>query len=759
MRERSSPADPSKKSGLRALKYIVAGIAFLTLSLTATNIFLQRTSVGSPKFIWMTFNLYTATVMVVLALMILGTILGRNLIKLYFEKKSGQLGSGFKTKMVTTFIVLSLLPALLLFILAYTLITASIEKWFLAPPAQMAENSRVLAQQYYAEAEQRARHFAATIAAKCGDGRLEDALGPHTHDRLRALGREYGLGVIRIIDGRGRLVVDSGSGASTRAHRETMQKVIARALAGEQGYRVARMQPKDPVNELTWASAPIRNSGGEVVGAVLTETLHTNSARFRADSVLEAYDKYQQLEREQAALRFNTLLMLVLATLLIVFAFSWFAMYLAKRITVPIQALAQGAASIAAGDLAHRVECQALDELGTLVAAFNRMTSDLQENEKRIEATQEMLRKSNIEHADRRRYIETILQTIATGVISLDPDYRIQTMNRAAVQMLRAEEPNGENRLESVVQAPACEALRSLLHKSSVLGTVVRNIELSFPGNTLQIAATATPLADDSGKSAGWVVVLDDMTELLKMEKMSAWQEVARRLAHEIKNPLTPIQLSAERILRRYRQLVPGAFPDPQSWQAEFSRFDSLLNECVQAIIQEANALKNLVDEFSRFARLPEVRPEETDVHRILDMTLSLYDGRILDVDVRKEFDLSIPKLCLDPEQMKRVFINLFDNALEAMAESRGGKVLQLRTALSPGRGAVRIEIGDSGRGFTDEHQDNIFLPYFSKRKGGTGLGLAIVRQIISEHHGIVRAEPNAPAGARIVIELPLVQA
>ena len=259
--------------------------------------------------------------------------------------------------------------------------------------------------------------------------------------------------------------------------------------------------------------------------------------------------------------------MLVLSTLLIIFAFSWFALYLAKRITVPIQALAQGAAAVASGNLEYRVECQAFDELANLVASFNRMTGDLEENEKRIELAQQTLRQTSVEHADRRRYIETILQTIATGVISLDGNYRIRTMNRAAVQMLQAGEFSGDALLEEVVPAPAGESLRALLDKSAVLGTVVRNIELAFPGKSLQIAATVTPLVDTSGQRTGCVIVLDDMTELLRMEKMSAWQEVARRMAHEIKNPLTPIQLSAERVLKRYQQIAPaletGRFGDP----------------------------------------------------------------------------------------------------------------------------------------------------------------------------------------------------
>ena len=753
--------NPQKRDGSRTRRYIVASIVFLALSLAATQIFLHQTSVGSPRFIRMTFLLYTATFVVVLALLILATVLGRNLIKLYFERKSGQVGSGFRTKMVSTFIVLSLLPAVLLFLLAYTLISSSIEQWFRAPPAQMMENSRLLAQQYYAEMEEQAIYFAANIAGTFQSAEtLDPALKPKLQWALQEFCREYALGNIRVYDSRARLVADSGPAVSNAGHRETIQSLIAQAILGQQGFRVERIDPRDPMNEIAWAAAPIKDSTGAVTGAVLTEAARPHSVKFRADAVLEAYEKYDQLQREKAALRYNALLMLVLATLLIIFAFSWFALYLAKRITVPIQALVQGAAAVAAGDLEHRVECQAFDELGSLVASFNRMTGDLQENEKRIEAAQEILRQTSAENADRRRYIETILQTIATGVISLDGGYRVRTMNRAAVQMLQTGERAGETGLDEILQPAAFETMRALLNKSSVLGTVVRNIELTFPGKTLEVAATVTPITDDTGQRTGWVIVLDDMTELIRMEKMSAWQEVARRLAHEIKNPLTPIQLSAERILRRYQQITSHApTASPGEWQEEFLKFDRMLSECIQVITGEAASLKGLVDEFSRFARLPEVRLEDADLHRILENTLSLYDGRIQGIRVQKDFDPEIPKLRLDPEQMKRVFINLFDNALEAMSHNLSSRVLYLRTCCNPQQGSVSIEIADTGRGFPEEYQDSVFLPYFSIRKGGTGLGLAIVRQIVLDHHGSVRAEPNVPVGTKIIIDLPMVQA
>jgi len=748
------------KAALRTRRYILASIAFLCLALVATQIFLNQTSVGSTRFVPGTILLWTTTVLVVLALLILATVLGRNLIKIYFERKSGQVGSRFKSKMVSTFVVLSLLPALLLFFLAYGLINFSVQQWFSAPATQMMDNSTAIAQQYYDETRQRLEHFAGLIAS----GIQEKRSAPfHSQQMLGQdllnWSREYRIDSVRIFDQRGELFAEAGDRISREEHRPQVAKMVAAALSGNPGAQVQRVSPEDALEEVAWATAPIRAEDGQITGAVLTETLIPESIYFKAYSVREAHDVYQQLRKGEAGLTYNILMILALATLLIVFAFSWFAMYLAKRITVPIQALAEGAMAVAAGKLDYRVDCTAFDELENLVTSFNRMTAELEENKRNIEGAQNDLRHTNVVLDERRRYIETILQTIATGVISLDANYRIRTLNPAAAQMLEISVPARDLPLDQVITGPACDALRMMLHKSAMLGTVVRNIELNLPGKSLHLATTVTPLVDASGQRTGWVLVLDDLTELLRVEKMAAWQEVARRLAHEIKNPLTPIQLSAERVLNRYRQIKPPAGNSEAalvSCNSEFSSFENLLRECVGTITQEASSLKNLVDEFTRFARLPAIRPEETDLHQILDSALSLHNGRIQAVRIDKEFDSRVPRLNLDPGQMKRVFINLFDNALEAMADIPHHKVLQIRTSRSSKHRSVTVEISDTGRGFPEEYRDSLFLPYFSTRKGGTGLGLAIVRQIVTEHHGRVRAEPNLPMGTKIIIDLPL---
>ncbi|MEJ2246100.1 MAG: HAMP domain-containing protein, partial [Acidobacteriota bacterium] len=585
-----------------------------------------------------------------------------------------------------------------MFFLAYGLFSSQMEQWFKAPRVEMMENSRLLAERYYEEAEQRGEYSAAIIAGYVQASELLDPKRESTLKlKLLEFCHQYSIDNVRIFDRNFEVVADAGNTVAAEVHQQSVDQLIQLAMNGQAGFRVARLYPEEPYPEISWATASILDPQEGIIGAVLTETINPKSAGYWAGEVIRAYEQYLQLQQTRDTLLYNTFLILGLSTLLIVFAFSWFALYLAKRITVPIQALAQGAAAVAAGNLDYRVHCPAFDELDSLITSFNRMTDDLQENQKRIALTQQSLRHTNVELDDRRRYIETILQTIATGVISLDSEHRIRTMNRAAIGMLHLENFSGKAKLEDVIQAPASDILRGLLVKSTVLGQVVKNIQLEFPGKCLQVASIVTPLADSEGQPAGWVVVLDDMTELLRMEKLSAWQEVARRLAHEIKNPLTPIQLSAERVLRRYTQMGVPPRDISGSWQDEFRKFDRILEECIQTIIQEAGSLKGLVDEFSRFSRLPEVRLEESDLHAILDATLGLYNGRIRDVRVEKDYDPEIPRLQLDTEQMKRVFINLFDNALEAMAGNTAGKILRLHTRLDSKWNSVSIEISDSG--------------------------------------------------------------
>jgi two-component system, NtrC family, nitrogen regulation sensor histidine kinase NtrY len=753
---------PEKRPS-RMRRYVLATIAFLVvffvLILTALQKINILPAVGSSKYAFRTFQLWTITVLVLLALLVLATILGRNLIKLYFERKSGLVGSRFKAKMVSIFVALSLLPAILLFSLAFWLVRGSIERWLGTPATKLQQDSSDIARQYYNEASERDRGNADAVAKRVGVYEsLQPPMPKDLDQALAELQQLLRVDDIRIYDRTGALRGEWGTRVFTEEHKAEVARLIAEALQGRANFQWQRASAREARKELTWATAAIRRPDGQIIGAAILETIKPESVHFKALSVIEDFQAFNELQREKDAVRFTVLLIFGLSTLLLVFGFAWFAMYLAKRITIPIQGLAEGAAAVASGNLDYRVQCAAFDELENLVESFNRMTAELQENKAHIEEAHNQLRATNVQLDDRRRYIETIVQAIPTGVVVLSDSYVIRTMNRAAIELLDAPAQCSDLQLQEVVKGAAYDALRLLLRKSSVLGPVVRDLELHLKGKALHVATSVTPLVDSSDQHTGWVIVLDDLTELLKAEKMAAWQEVARRLAHEIKNPLTPIQLSAERMLNRFRQIsMPARSASGEAWHDQVVAYESLLAECVKTIIQEADSLKTLVDEFSGFARLPGVRLEDTDLHRVLENALSLYNGRIQDVRIERHLDTALPMVRLDAEQMKRVFINLFDNALEAMSgDTARTKVLRIRTGRNTQQRSVRIEISDTGRGFPKEYQDNLFLPYFSTRRGGTGLGLAIVRQVISDHHGQVRAEPNTPLGTKIVIDLPL---
>jgi nitrogen fixation/metabolism regulation signal transduction histidine kinase len=398
-------------------------------------------------------------------------------------------------------------------------------------------------------------------------------------------------------------------------------------------------------------------------------------------------------------------------------------LFLSKRITVPIEALSEATREISAGNLDHRVDIKAQDELGQLVTLFNDMAAQLQATTRELES--------------RRRYMEIILESIPTGVISMDADLRVNKINRAARTMFSAEQATT---LDEIFSGDDLRSIQDLLDDEQGASTT-REIAFTTPGRPIHSAVTATRLM-----AGGFVLVVDDLTELARAQKATAWREVARRLAHEIKNPLTPIQLSAERIARNVSRL-PGATP----------RVSTVIAECVDTIVEEVSSLKNLVDEFVRFARLPAVSRFPNSMKDLVDRTMALYEDRLPGVKVMVDVPGDLPPILMDSLQMKRVLINLFDNALEALS-GEPVQELKIRCELARDDTMARLTIEDTGRGIAPEDRDRLFTPYFSTRKTGTGLGLAISSRIVADHGGYIAAEPNSPRGTRFVLELPVCQ-
>jgi two-component system nitrogen regulation sensor histidine kinase NtrY len=452
---------------------------------------------------------------------------------------------------------------------------------------------------------------------------------------------------------------------------------------------------------------------------------------------------YRQAEAQKEPIQDLYLSFFVMVSLLVLFSSTWIGLYLAKRITVPVRQLAEATERIIAGDLDHPVSGAALDELGLLMESFNKMTAELKASQSRVERSQENLQAKNRELERRRRYIETVLENITTGIVSLDREGVLTTLNPAALRMLDLDGAMVGRHYREAFGVEALTELRQLLEamESSSQQAVEEEVNVIIGNRELYLSVYLTSLAGASGKPSGQLMVLDDLTQLVHAQKVAAWREVARRLAHEIKNPLTPIQLSAQRIRKHFRAQSP--------------ELPKVVEECSGTIVEEVDSLKNLVDEFSQFARMPAISPVPQQLNPLLLTALELYDGLFKALTLEKRFARNLPDVRLDPELIKRVFINVVDNAIEAT----GGKGhILVATSYEPDVQMASIEITDDGPGIPPEDRDKLFMPYYSTKRRGSGLGLAIVKRIVAEHRGRIRVEDNHPHGARFIIELPTVE-
>jgi len=534
-------------------------------------------------------------------------------------------------------------------------------------------------------------------------------------------------------------VVDVAAPALPPGHsRAVVDRLAAQAVAGAGEAR--SIETLGTSGDLLHAAAVVRSKDGKPAGAVVATTYLTGDMAARSRRMTKAFEDYNQLRVLKRPLTGLYLSFFLMVTLLILFGAIWMGSYMAKRISQPVLLLSAAAKEIGAGRLDQRVEPQSNDEFGALVEAFNAMASELAASRRKVDRGTIQLERKHVEVEGRRRYIETILERITTGVVSVDAAGAITTINSAASRLLGLD--------GSIVGQPALSVLdrADLQPLGALLAGVGRGraeptaheIAMVRDGQELHLAAVATALVGDSGAPEGVVLVLDDVTPLIRAQKVAAWREVARRLAHEIKNPLTPIQLSAERLRRHFAGAPPQA--------------KALVEECSQTIIGEVESLKGLVDEFSQFARMPSPRTVPTDLGQLITDTIALYNGIFTDVRIEQRFAPGVPLVRLDGEQIRRVIINLVDNAIEAM-ERRGRIVVE--TQLDAANNVVRVMVADNGPGIPAAEREKLFLPYYSTKRRGSGLGLAIVRRIIAEHGGSIDVGENTPRGTRFTIELP----
>ncbi len=738
------PTPPTTGSPARKRRVVVFSLLLLLAiaALFYPQAFSIKRIAPAPNTTWLLFLL---TGLSFLGVLVLTLVLLRQVVKLYAERRANVLGSKFKTKLVVGALGLSLIPVVCMFAFTYGLINRTLEKWFSRPVEVVRDDTRELArllevyirQNARAEARTLARDPALISALQSSPVRLPDVIQRY-HPELQG----------------GFILLLNRGGAVRRAFNAPAdwRSLTSIPMAAGRANVILSGTPYDVAVE------PISGSSGSDYIAVALPVPQRLTARLQ--NLRRDYATYRDLAIERHRLRLLYTFYLLLLTLAILFAATWSALFLSKMVTVPIQALGAATGEISRGNLAHRVEVPAQDELRTLVESFNRMAVELQHNRAEIERSRSDLQEANAELELRQQHMETLLESIPSAVISLSHDGAIERTNPAVWRMFGGEAARA-TRLNELFNEATQRELRHLIRKAARWGVAAGQIELprsrgAEPTPVPQVTAVTVASIGQRPASPGWpsrrgplgyVLVFEDLTEVLRVQKLAAWREVARRIAHEIKNPLTPIALSAQRIQRRVARLLPNTS------SAELRQTLDLASECAGTIEHEAKSLQHLVSEFTAFARFPAARKVTADMNEIIERALRVFEGRLDGIQVRTALQ-PVPPLALDPEEIKRVLVNLIDNAAEALHDCTYREIL-LATAASDG--LIEVLVADTGPGIPADDKERLFLPYYSTKQRGTGLGLAIVAQIMQEHGGSIRVENNEPMGTRFILEFPIV--
>lgn len=708
------------------------GIALLIVGITLIEIHLPQMRNQVP--IGINIILFSIININLILLLLLIFLVVRNLVKLLFERKRRVLGTRLRTKLVAAFVSLSLIPTMLLFFTAAIFITRSVENWFNVQVENSLQGSLEVAQTYYRDFASNAIHYSKEVGKR---------LAGHTSgiplpELLEAQRKEYNLGWIGILSPRGKVVAEATDPSLLYLVGNIPQELVKGILNGQEMSKISSLVEG---GEIIWGGSPLYASK-RIVGGVVTGYYIPQNLVAKMEEISQVFVDYRQSKILKRPLTTNYIMILLLITLLIIFSAMWFGFRFSRELSVPIKELAEGTRRVASGDLDFHLDLEAKDEIGTLVEAFNRMTHDLKTGKAQLEESNLALQLTNLELEQRRKYMEIVLENVAAGVISLDKEGKITTVNKSAERMLDVEAAAilGKN-YRKVLQPEYRKIARELIKEINAARSesIEKQMEITLQDKVLTVLASVTILRDEGGEYLGMVAVFDDLTHLIKMQRLTAWREVARRIAHEIKNPLTPIQLSTQRIYKRYRDKIRGDI--------------GVFEECTNTIIHQVNELKNLVNEFSSFARMPSVNPTPNDLNAIINESLILYKEAHRGIRFHFFPDPELPIFKVDREQMKRAIINLLDNAVAAVD---GGGVVEIEVKYNPSLQMVTFEVRDNGNGIPDEDKSKLFEPYFSTKKAGTGLGLAIVNTIISDHNGYIRVRDNHPKGTRFIIDLPL---
>lgn len=676
-----------------------------------------------------------------LLLLLLIFLVFRNLVKLLYDRKRKVMGARLRTRLVIGFVTLTLLPSTVLFVFSISFITSSIEFWFNVPVEQALDNSLQVGHTIYERTEKESGFLLERVAYQIEKKGL---LAPDKNKLLshyfQVVQREFNLEAIEAYN--------------AKAERETyalspiledkpFEKISASDLlkpATGEGVHTVSTEINNGELLRTIGTVPFNASANEAMGFVVISSFLPQELSESMASINRGFEEYKQIKLLKRPIQTSYYLTLSVVALLVVFCAVWLGFYMAKTITIPIMQLADGTRRVAEGDLSFALDIQADDEIGSLVTSFNKMTRDLRISREQLELSAQMLREQNIEIEARRRYMEIVLKNVSAGVITLDAKGNITTFNTSAEKMLALRASDILNRnyrtlLSGSLLKMAEEIMEGLTGRHQEAMEIP--LKLSIEGRSRSFLAYINMLKDEAGHHVGIVMVMDDLTELEKAQRMTAWREVARRIAHEVKNPLTPISLSAQRLKRKYSKQID----------------EPVFDECTQTIITHVELIRNLVNEFSAFARFPTADPKPCALQPIIEETVALYKEGHPNIDFKVRIQDAPPNMNLDRQQIKQAMINLVDNAVSAIRLQGAISILVSHDAILK---RVRIEVADDGVGISNEDKIRLFEPNFSTKKSGMGLGLTIVHSIINDHGGMISVQDNHPRGAKFVIELPV---
>ena len=715
---------------------VIGGIA-ITLLLAAIFTFGSLDVPIKPGNWRAVMGLYSVSSFITAALLVFGLILTRTILRLWAERSKDQLGARFKTKMVVGAMALSLLPVVFMFFVSYSLLNRTLGRWFPRPLEIASEQTQSLMNDFGRGSLPRLRNLARQVQA--------DSTEPTEKVLQNAF--KSGLDALWILDKNGN-VVRGGVVCDDQPEDRSAQICESVGVMGKpmktlpSGVEIWEARGKDYLV----ARVPAFDKG-QPVGTIAVGYLTSPNFLTRLTDIQSHRDEYDKEKQNLRALKRQMLLILFFFTMLLLFSLMWIATFLAKQVIVPIQALAEGTREVSSGNFDYQVPEQSQDELGVLIRSFNAMTTQLRDSRAQIDQFTRNLQQAVQELERRRQLMETILENIPTGVISLDSEGHILRENSAVTHMFGGSTRDIES-LEKLLGSEATRTIQLLMRRSLRMGVVSREIETVIAGRVLHLAVTVSSLGPRRANT-GFVLVLDDLTEVLRAQKSAAWQEVARRIAHEIKNPLTPIQLSSQRLSRFLDRRAPGEIADPLD--PELTR---LTQECSRLIEREVATLAQLVNEFSQFVRFPTAKLAPTSANTVIQEAVEVFSGRLDGITLKTSLSENLPPVRADGGLLRSVVVNLIDNAAEAL-ETATLREITVSTSVHNDAETVEICVQDTGHGISPEDKDRLFLPHFSTKNRGTGLGLAIAARIVAEHGGTIHVEDNFPVGSRFLVELP----